>query len=133
MMNNIFLHPGHGIALRKVANSTGNVVSEDTTIPDGGYSEIFSGNDCKEWMLLFMFEADETPDSLGTEGSTEGSLAVEQMWDADATYVGDDFDSVTVSTEKITRFNAGECLTGYFRVRNDSGRAVTAYLQKRIK
>ncbi len=122
-MNNIFLtsEDSKGTPLRRVTADTGNVIVEDTLIPNNGYSETFSGSDCLEFILLFIFSAAAT-----------GTVVIQEVIDPAASVAGETFDTLTVTAERVGRWNAGEVLTGTFRIKNTSGQSVTAYVKKRI-
>lgn len=120
-MHQPFMFSGKGQALRKVTASTGNSLSmpETTTIPDGGYTEIVAGHDCSELIFLLEFAAAAT-----------GTFVVEEVLDISASVAGEIFDTITVTAERVGRWNAGERLPGYFRLKNSSGQNVVIYLQK---
>ena len=122
-MQNPFLYPGRGVLLREVAAATGNVPSNPstTTIADGEYSETFSAHDCLEVMLEIVFD-----------GAINGDVLIETLVDANASIDGDTFDTATAVATAVIHWNAGEALTGYFRIKNTSGDDCSVYLQKRI-
>lgn len=123
MLQNQFFHPGRGLALRKVAASTGNLpdAPETTTIPDGGYSETFAGHDAIECLLEFVAAAAAT-----------GNILVEEVIDSGASVAGETYATIALSAERVGRWNATKPLGGFFRVKNSCGQSITAYLQKRI-
>ena len=121
--SNPFLYPGRGLALRRATASTLNQLTtpETTTIPNGGFSEIIGAHDCKELMFDFVFAAAAT-----------GDVLIEEVIDATASVAGETFSTLTVAAERSAKWNAGEALTGFFRIQNTSGQSITVYCQKRI-
>lgn len=122
-MQNPFLYPGRGLALRAVAASTGNAlaVPETTTIPNSGFSEIIAAHDCLELSFEFVFGAAAT-----------GNVLIEEVIDKTASVAGETYATVAATSERIVRWNAGKPLQGMFRIQNTSGQSLTAYCQKRI-
>jgi len=118
-----FLYAPYEKPLRQVAASTGNVVSipEVLAIPNGGYSEIFSGGSGLEAMLEFIFGAAAT-----------GDVIIEKVASANAAVAGTTFDSVTATAELSKNWSSQQPISGYFRVRNTSGQTCTCYLNFRI-
>lgn len=121
--SNPFLHPGRGVALRRATGATGNTLTspETTTIPAGGYTEVVGGADCLEMMFEAVFAAAATGDVVVRELTTPGAAA------------GETFSTDTLAGELIWRFNAGEPLSGFFQVYNNTDQAATIYVQKRIQ
>lgn len=113
-----YVNQDAGTPLRKVTASTGNVPTDPvtSTIPDNGYSEIVAAHDGASMMFLFIFAAAAT-----------GSMVLEEVIDSIASVAGETFDTVTVTADRVNRWNAGERLTGFFRWKNTSGENVVIY------
>jgi hypothetical protein len=123
MHNNPFLYEGRGKALRQVTGATGNTLTapDTTTIANNGYSELIAAHDCLELIFLFVFGAAAT-----------GSVVIEEVPDQTATGTSNTFDTVTVTAATSANWNAGQAMTGFYRIKNTSGQNVTVYCQKRI-
>lgn len=120
-MQNPFIYPPGGRALRKATASTGNVLSPQTyTIPAGGYSEVISANDCLEILFRAAFAVAAT-----------GDMVVRQVTDEVAT-AGETFDTEAIAGVLSWNWNAGEALSGFFHIFNNSDQSATIYHQKRI-
>lgn len=122
-MQTPFFYPGRGIELRRVTASTGNTLyaPETSTIPNNGYSEIVTGADCLEMLADIVFGAAAT-----------GSVLVEKVSTQNATSAGETFDTITVTAQLSTNWNAGEALNGFYRFKNTSGQTMVVTFQKRI-
>lgn len=114
---------GGKLALRAVTAGTGNTPDGGlgTTIPAGGWSEVFAFGMDLNFNLLFIFAASAT-----------GSVLVEEVIDANASVTGETWDTVIVSSERISRWTAGEALQGFGRVKNNTNQNMTAYVSGRI-
>lgn len=126
-----FLYPGLGNPLLAVAAETGNAKSipETATIPDGDWSESTAAHDCKELMLAFVFEEDESEES----GSAAEDDQVEiQRSDTSLFTEYDIHETINVDGRKFFSWAAGETLLGHYRAFNNSGRNVEVYVNKRI-
>lgn len=123
-MPNPFLNPGAGTALRKVTASTGNALAapETTVIPDAGYTEIVAAHEGAQMIFLFIFAAAAT-----------GTVVIEEVIDSSASVAGETFATETVTADRVHRWNAGEPLTGYFRIKNTSGQNMTVYYNQAKK
>lgn len=119
-MQNPFLYSGPGKALRKAAASTGNVVTETTTIPAGGYSEVVGGHDCKELLFHADFAAAATGDMVVRQVTTETATA------------GETYDTDTLAAKLMWNWNAGEALLGFWQIYNNTDQSATVYVNKRI-
>lgn len=120
-MQNPFLYEGRGRLMRAVAASTGNAPTGSTTIANGGYTETIAAHDCKELMFDLVFGAAAT-----------GTYVVQEVIDAGASVAGEEYETMTVTAERSSKWNAGEALTGFFRILNSSGQDATIYCQKKI-
>jgi hypothetical protein len=120
-MQNQFLFPGIGQAVRQVTSSTNSSVTEDTAIGTGGYTEWIAAHDCKELCFAFEFAAEAT-----------GTMVVQRAKSANPSSSFDDHETITITAEWWRSWAAGETLLGFYRVYNNSGQSAVIYMNKRI-
>lgn len=116
-MPNPFLNPGEGTPLRKVSGATGNTLEapDNTTIPAGGYTELVAAHEGLNMNFLLVFAAAAT-----------GSVDI-QRCPTTAAAASDTVDSNSVSAVNSFPWSAGEPLTGYHRVYNNTDQNATVY------
>lgn len=117
------LYPGRGLQLRHVALSIGDHSDEAVVIPDSEFSEVFQGGGCVAWSLELVIDGG---------AATTGDVLIQQCDDQHAANDGQLFDTVSFTSENVKSWPSGGPLPGFFRVRNTSGAAIRAYLQKQI-
>lgn len=120
---NPFLYPGEGQAVRQVTGATGNVIADPvvTDIPNGGYGEGFAAHDCLEIMFKLYFTDGNATTDVDIEYSATSDFAQSNI-----------YESVAVTGLRGFAWNAGAPISGYMRIRNNSGRILRAKVQKRI-
>lgn len=115
------IYSGLGRLLRTAGSATADKPNEgDTTIASGEYSESFAGHDCIEVMLAMSFAAPATGDVVIQRSSSPSFATAE------------DHETIAVTASSFRSWAAGETLTGFFRIMNDSGQTMSVYLNKRI-
>lgn len=119
----VFLYPGLGEPLLAVAADTGNVRTGATTLQDGEWSESIAAHDCLEFLFGFSFEN-------AASGGNDQILV--QRSDLPTFDVYETHEAVGVADSKFTPWTSGGALQGFYRILNDSGRAVVCYMNKRI-
>lgn len=132
MRQNPFLYPGAGQVLRQVTAGTLNrmVDPESLIIPAGGWTELINASDCLEIMFTII--------SLVGAGTSPGSpvALIERSRTANAPISGDiqTYSSLSPSANwSALSWNAGQALTGWFRVKNvHGGDSMQVTVQKRI-
>ena len=73
---------------------------------------------------------DRSDDDVGAAAT--GTYVVQEVIDAGASVAGETYETMTVTAERSSKWNAGEALTGFFRILNSSGQDATIYCQKKI-
>lgn len=126
MSQNPFLYSGRGRLLRRVVATTGNQVSnaanaESTTLANGDCSEVIAAHDCKK--LIF---------DCVTGAAATGDILIEEVIDETASVAGETFATETLAAERSRKWNSGEPLNGFFRIRNTCGQTLQVYCQKEI-
>lgn len=114
------LYAGKGWALRKA--SVINVVEspENLVIPDGGYSEGFVGHDANDFAIEIICKGAATGDVLIEKGDDNGFTNV-------ITY-----DTIPVNGFYTASWSHNSRAIGSFRIKNNSGQALTAFVQKYV-
>lgn len=120
-MQNPFLYPGQGLPLRKVEGDTGNVLTQETTVDNGEYTESIGAHDCLELMF-----------SGTLNGAASGDILVEQSGTPDFAHYHTFATIDLAAGDRAFSWSAGEPMAGFFRLKNESGARLTPLCQKRI-